>query len=98
MIIVIVVVVIVGVILLLIFCILFCVCVDYSIKLATGQKFDYETKSTQFVITCTAGDGYFQSSSSVTIVVLDTNDPPYFEGGSVQISVNEGGVRRILII
>ncbi|XP_076456753.1 protocadherin Fat 1-like [Babylonia areolata] len=61
-----------------------------TIKLASGHSFDYETKTTQFVITCTASDGTMRASSSVTITILDTNDPPYFQKSSVTVTVDEG--------
>lgn len=64
----------------------------FTVKLASGQSFDFETKPKAFVITCTADDGFLQATSSVTVSILDTNEAPYFQQAAVDIRVNEGPV------
>ncbi|XP_070209688.1 cadherin-87A-like [Littorina saxatilis] len=62
----------------------------YEVRLAEGHSFDYETKTRKFVITCTADDRFLQSSSSVTISIVDVNDPPYFVSPRLHVAVDEG--------
>lgn len=67
-----------------------------SIKLASGKQFDYETGTTTFIITCSADDGYRQTTASTTLLILDVNEAPYFRSVPVQVTVSEGPVRNIL--
>nr|KAG5693604.1 hypothetical protein BaRGS_014624 [Batillaria attramentaria] len=67
----------------------------FTVKLASGQSFDYETKTTEFLITCVVTDGYLFSTGTVTITILDTNEPPYFDSDPVITTAEEGEASTI---
>ncbi|PVD32451.1 hypothetical protein C0Q70_07889 [Pomacea canaliculata] len=69
-----------------------------SIKLASGKQFDYETGTTTFIITCSADDGYRQTTASTTLLIMDVNEAPYFRSVPVQVTVSEGPVGTVSVL
>ncbi|ESO99181.1 hypothetical protein LOTGIDRAFT_173823 [Lottia gigantea] len=61
-----------------------------TIKLAPGKEFDFEGSHQTYKFICTATDSYQSATSTLTMMITDTNDRPVFKKPLYTSTIDEG--------